>query len=360
MKVNPEEIYSMLAQVENMPHGDSQIALAEEAVRLADLTLEEELQVEARMQLIKATTFGGEKEKSIVAYSWCLKKFDENPEKVDFHQLFWRYKWILGGLYDFPNISREKIDGIFADAIKRFQQHGISLRPIYGEICLFETLAGDYEKAKEYYYKWVTESVDRFADCYACEVNKQVECFSEIGSFEGAVSVAEPILKGKLKCAEVPHITYPLVLLPLLELEQTELASEYFTKGYKLVSKNKEFLPAISKMIEFLIFAGKIQKALSLFERHLNWAVETKNLERKFRFYRSSCLLLQTLETDQVKLNLSSNCQFFQESGLYSVQNLFESLASEAAKIAELFDRRNGNNKYKIQLFGNPLEVVPS
>jgi hypothetical protein len=350
MNVNVEEIYLMLEQVANMSHCDSQIALAEEAVRLADLCGDEQLQAEARSELISATTFGGEKEKSLVAYAWLLKKFDENPEVVDVYELMWRYKWILGGLYDFPSISRARIDAIFADAMKRYQQLGISLRPIYGELCYLETFSGNYEKGEEYYYKWLTEPVDSFADCYACEVNKQVECFAELGADETVLKVAEPILEGKLKCGEVPHLTLGAVLLPLLRQNKVELAAEYFTKGYKLVSKNKEFLPTISQQIEFLVMTGKTNKALNLFERHFIWAIETKNLERKYGFFRAGVILFSLLEDDTLKLNLPKIYKGFREDGNYQLTNLFEEFYAEANRIAELFDTRNGNDKYKFKL----------
>lgn len=350
MSVNIEDIYRMLAQTANMPHGDSQIALAEESVRLADLCGDEQLKVEARSELVNAATFGGEKEKALVAYSWILKKFDENPEIVDAFELMWRYKWVLGGLYDFPGISRERLDAIFDDAIKRYQQFGISLRPIYGELCYLETFSGNYDKGEEYYYKWLTEPVDRFADCYACEVNKQVECFAELESDEAALNVAEPILEGKLKCAEVPHITLGTVLLPLLRQDKIELAEQYFTKGYRLVSKNKEFLPTISQQIEFLVLTGKINKALNLFERHFIWAIETKNLERKYNFFRTASLLFSKIEKQNLKLNLPTTYQGFREDGKYSAANLFEEFYAEADRIAELFDTRNGNGKYKFKL----------
>ena len=350
MSVNVEDIYGMLAQIANMSHGDSQIALAEEAVRLADLGGDEKLQVEARSELISAATFGGEKEKSLVAFAWLLKKFDENPEIVDVYELMWRYKWILGGLYDFPNISRERIDAVFADAAKRYQQLGISLRPIYGELCHLETFSGNYEKGEEYYYKWLTEAVDEFADCYACEVNKQVECFAELGADEAALKVAEPILEGKLKCGEVPHITLGIVLLPLLRQNKIELAGEYFTKGYKLISKNKEFLQTVSQQIEFLVLTAKTKKAFNLFERHLIWAIETKNLERQYGFFRVAAILFSTVEADSLKLNLPTPYKGFNEDGKYQVQNLFEEFYAEANRIAELFDKRNGNDKYKSKL----------
>jgi hypothetical protein len=350
MNVNVEDVYEILAKAANMPHCDSQIALAEEAVRLADLCGNEQLQVDARSELISAGTFGGEQEKALVAYTWVLKKFDENPEIVDAFELMWRYKWILSGLYDHPGISRERIDAIFADAAKRYQQFGISLRPIYGELCYLETRAGNYDQAEQYYYQWLSEPVDDFADCYACEVNKQVECFADLEADENALKIAEPILQGELKCSEIPHLTLGEVLLPLLRQGKVELAAEYFTKGYKLISKNKEFLPTICRQIEFLVWTGNINKALNLFERHFNWALETKNLERKYNFFRVAAMLFAALENETLKLNLPANYKGFSEDGNYRTVNLFEEFYAEAERIAKLFDARNGNDKYKFKL----------
>jgi len=348
-----EKINSILRELYTMQYGDAKIALAEEAVRLADLNGDLNLQVTARNELISAAIHGGESEKAIVAYSWCLKKYDENPESFSNYLLFWQYKWILNNIHHFPSVSREQIDSIFADAVRRYQQNGISLRPIYGERCALELCSGNPEKAAQYYHKWLTENRDFYADCLACETNRQVEYLAVCGRDEEALKVAEPILSGDRVCSEVPHLTLGSVLLPLLRLNQVETASECFTKGYKLISGNKDFLETVAQQIEFLALVGKTKRAARLFEKHFNWALDTRDLYNKFQFYKAVCLLLDAVKAEKIKLLLPNGCKEFREDGVYEVKKLRQSFLREAEELARQFDKRNGNNFFSEKLRAN-------
>jgi tetratricopeptide (TPR) repeat protein len=350
MNAEIDKIFELLDEIYDMPNGERQIALAEEAVQLADSIDDLDLQVRARFELISAAIFGGEGEKAIVAFSWCLKKYDENSENFDTYTLFWQYKWILGHLPSFPNVSRAQIDSIFGDATRRFQQEGLSLRPIYSQLVGLEMNSGNREKAAEYYQKWLLEPRDYNADCLACETNSQVKYLIFEKRDEEALKVAEPILKGEQTCGEIPHATFGHLLLPLYRLDQIELASELFTKGYRLVSANKEFLPQIAEQLEFLVKIGKTERALSLFEKHLIWGLDIKELEAKFKFYKAAIPLFETIQEETVKLNLPNTFQGFVADGVYQTKKLREDLWAEADQIAQMFDTRNGNQYFAEQL----------
>ncbi|MDQ3799268.1 MAG: hypothetical protein M3384_07455 [Acidobacteriota bacterium] len=348
--VDSQKIYTILIELYSMQHGDAQIALAEEAVRLADLNGDLKLQFRARSELIRAAVHGGESEKAIVAYSWCLKKYDENPDSFSEYLLFWQYKWILNNIHHFPAVSRAQIDSIFADAVRRYRQNNISLRPIYGELCSLELSSGNFEEANEYYRKWLTENRDLYADCLACETNRRVEYLASSGRDEEALKMAEPILNGDRVCSEIPHLTLGSVLLPLLRMNQVDVASECFTKGYKLVSGNKDFLLTVAQQIQFLALIGKTRKGTRLFEKHLSWALETKDLYSKFQFYKAVCLLLNVIEREKIKLVLPNSCKDFNDGGVYETETLRRSFLQESEEMARLFDKRNGNSFFIGQL----------
>src|SRR4028119_2137094 len=131
MNSDNDMIYDLLGRAYDFEHGDQQIALTEEAVRLADIHGDLDLQIEAKMALVEAATFGGAPEKALVAFSWCLGQYDKNPDLISEYDLLWKYKWIVGHADAFPQISKIQIDGLLSDMTARYQRAGVSLRPIH-------------------------------------------------------------------------------------------------------------------------------------------------------------------------------------------------------------------------------------
>jgi hypothetical protein len=343
------KIYNLLYEAHQLEDGKSKIIMTEEAVRLADIYGDEMSQVDARNDLVQAAVFGGEDEKAIVAFSWLCKKFEENPELMDPYEFLWRYKWIIHQIYGFPNISRPQIDAVFADATKHYTQNNVSLRPIYQNLCRLEMYSGNDEKAAEYYQQWQSAPRDWLADCVACEVNMQVEYQSNHENDEQAIEIARPILGGQMSCAEIPHGTYANVLMPFVRLGRFAQAEEAFNKGYKMVSKNRDFLPQITEHLKFLVLAGNLETAARVFEKHLSWALETKQLDYQFQFFNAAWLLFDALESsgeESIRLDLPKSFGQFNKDGDYDVGNLKEEFESDSIALARLFDARNQNDFY--------------
>src|SRR5437870_725268 len=72
-------VEELLAQAARHARGPVQLALTQEAVRLADSTNDAEKGFEARMKLIEAATWAGHPEIELVAFSWCLAWADRHP-----------------------------------------------------------------------------------------------------------------------------------------------------------------------------------------------------------------------------------------------------------------------------------------
>lgn len=184
----------------------------------------------------------------------------------------------------------------------------------------------------------------------------QVDYQVHYGNDRQALEIAKPILSGKMTCAEIPHCTYANVLLPLVRLGRFEEAEETFQKGYKMVSKNKDFLPQIIQHLRFLVLAGNLENAVRLFEKHISWALDTKHLEHQFKFFNTAWLLLDSLQTKgetSVKLNLPPSFRHFREDRVYDVSDLMAKFETDSKALAELFDARNENDYYAAQLEDN-------
>jgi hypothetical protein len=329
--------------------GASQIMLLEEAVRLADSHGEVRLGYDARQELIQAATFSGHPEKALVAFTWCLAQFDRDPAAFDSYRLLWRYKWILGRLPNFPQVSRRQIEDAAEDMRRRYEQFGSGLRAVYKLQMDAALDMGDWEAARAHHARWQAARRDWLADCPACELNREIAFQIEAGNDEQAVSLAAPIVAGRMKCAEIPHATFGKLLLPLLRLGRPEEAMRHHRRGYRLIAGNEEFLYEASEHLTFLVLTDNLAKGTTLLARHLPWALATSELARRFAFQLAARLLLGQLQgagRKRLTLRLPASLAAHREGGTYEVGALADWLDEDLRALAARFDERNSNDYF--------------
>jgi hypothetical protein len=361
------DVYELIDSSYELPHGSKErLEQLERAVALADSLNDLELSCHARNELIEECEFGGHPERALVAFAWLLAKFDEHGEEtgLDDYDITWKYKWILNDLWAFPRISHAQIEKTFTDFEARLLKGGYGLRTLYYFQLKYAEHRQDEQAMRELYQKWQRTKRDGMSDCTACEANYQVEYFTSLGNYEKALEAAQPILKGRLSCAEVPHVTYGTVLTPLLHLQRYDEAAELYQKGYKLVKGNQDFLMTVSDHMGFLAYGHNIGTALSLFERHLPWALATAAMERRFHFYRSSLPLLERLKKRGdtfVKVRVPKDFVVQGSDEGLELTKLEHHLKNELAGLAKQFDTRNKTDAFTKRLEVNKklLEQTP-
>ena len=82
-----QQANELLEQAWLLGHCPEQVALAEEAVRLADAHGDVELGFQARELLIEAGAFAGFPEKALVAFTWNLAQCDRDPQRFSEQEL---------------------------------------------------------------------------------------------------------------------------------------------------------------------------------------------------------------------------------------------------------------------------------
>lgn len=356
-------IIRLAREANRLEHSRAQTALLEEAVRLADADGNLDLAYDVRGDLITAATFCGEYEAALVAFSWCLGQHDRNPGRFDSHSLYWKYKWIVNKLPQFPNISRQQIFDMLDDFTGRYEQMGSSLRPAFKSRWLSSWKLGNPDDAKSWHSKWELATRDSLTDCAACELDSEIDylLFVEQND-ERAVEMAAPILSGRMQCSEIPHLTFGKLLLPLLRHGRTQEAIRCHAEGYRLIARNPEFLRETAQHLDFLTATHQFGKATALFERHLSWALTTVKALDRLDFTLASIRLaraLQSVGTDNVSLRLPRDFPGFAPDGRYDVPVLVDWLQRDAASLATQFDTRNGNAFYSDEVdraLRSPLE----
>jgi len=260
------------------------VALAEEAVRVADAAENVRSGFRARCELMGIAVFSGFYEKVIVAFSWCLARADERPDDFSCMELLWKYKWVIDHLRHFPGISREQIMSSLEDFRARCLKAGYNERPALFLRWQLDLHMGEIEAANEHFAQWKRTKRDSMADCHACEINQISRFHAAIGKHEQAIRDARRIFEGRLSCAEIPHLTHATLLRSFWLTGQRDAAQEHHLKGYRLVRGNRDFIHEQALHMTHLLRSNQLEQATALLRKHLPWALETKSLDLRFYF----------------------------------------------------------------------------
>src|SRR5262249_38846664 len=185
------------------------------------------------------------------------------------YQLLWRYKWILDSAPDYPQIGRQQIADMLADMERRYRAFGSGMHPVHQTARELYRLMGDLPAATAAHANVLLCVRDTLSNCTACEEHAQVKFYLDTGRPATALRKAEPIVAGRVSCAEVPHTTYCYLLLPLVFAGQPDLAAQYHRLGTRLIGTNPKFLPQAARHLVFLTLTDNLTAAAKYLELHL-------------------------------------------------------------------------------------------
>jgi hypothetical protein len=332
---------------------DEQVRLLEAAVRLADHHGDEVRGFAARDELITAATFGGQRDRALVAFAWCRARHKQDPQRFGWWNVLWRNKWAVDGLPEHLGVTRAQILEAQDDYAAAVEQAGGNVKSV-AKLRMGNALQmGDPEEAKRWYPIWRDTPRDLHADCRACDATTEVEALVTFGEQADALMRAVPILAGRLSCAEVPHLTFGWLVEAHFHLGHLEEARDAFLRGYRLILKNRAFLPSVGRMLAFLALTDNSGPALTLVERHLGWALDARSSLAAVPFYLAGRFLLERIAASgqaEVAVQLPKGFPLHREAGIYETRALHDWFEGRIVELSSRFDARNGNDFYMKRL----------
>jgi hypothetical protein len=343
-----DQIDELLEQADELDHGTAQLALTEQAVNLADLHRDEDYGYKARLELISAGVFGGRTDLAMIAFSWVLAKHDADPARFDGDRLLWMYKWVLDGVADYPSIPKADIEKLFADMKVRYEADGSTLHAYWGIRRNIAIFCGELDAALEANEKLQDTARDHLSNCHACVQDESVDYYTYVGDDAAAIEAAKPIFKGKLTCGEVPERTYASVQLPLLRLGKAADAMGHYKTGYRKINFNPKFLRHKAMYLVSLTLTDNVDRAVKLLDRHLQECLDASSPLWQFEFLLAARLLCERLtQKGQTALPIRIPDKLTALAGqTVTVPTFAAWLDGELARLAKLFDDRNGNGYY--------------
>ncbi len=338
-----------LREAEEMPDGDVKMALLEEAMQAADEEQNLNQAYEVREEYIRCASFQGYPMKMLVAFSWVITKWEQHPGQFPEYSVLWMYKWVLGAVRFFPQISLEKINQLFEDMKKKYTDHGGSLRSYYFYRMSFAKANGFETEIEPNYEGWQATGRGYLSCCRACEVARESSHLSYLGEHKKAIRKAKTLLTGQLQCTTEPQSTYSKIIRAFEAVGNESKAMEFAQKAYRMTARKRGDLENNILIMRFML-KHDLAKSKTMFEQHLHFAMDTENPYIRFHYYLFAITLMSALHGRKFQLKLPRRLPLFQDSGKYDFAALREWFTAEAKKIAEAFDQRNGNDHFMKQI----------
>jgi hypothetical protein len=348
-----QQIEALVRTTWELEPGPAKVAVLEEAVRLADAHADVPQGFRLREMLIDAATFGGSPEVALVAFAWCLAAYDRDPAGgFNLFGLLWKYKWVLDAAVEYPTVGRGQIREMLADMERRYRAAGAGLHPVHQTAREVYRFMGDMPAAKAAHALVRQSPRDALSNCRACEEHAQVKYYLGVGKPAQAVKKAEPLVAGRMTCAQVPHVTYSYLLLPVLFAGDPATAAEYHRRGVRLLGTNPKFVSNRAWHLIFLAVTDNLTAAARYLEKQLGTGLATTCPAWRFDFAAAAAFVLDRLiaRPRQLRVRVPAGAALPADVDPTDLTALRDHFRGDAQELAAAFDARNGNDHFARQL----------
>jgi hypothetical protein len=348
-----EQILRLMAEGESVEEGPHQIALFEEAVRLADAHNDLVMSFRTRRRLMAAAMCGGQPDLLMVAFAWCLAQSDRDPQRFRPEDLLWAYRWVICELTGFPQVERPKFDELLTEMERRYRAAGSTLRGYWLLRNRMEGLMGNFAAAGNALEQFECSRRDWLSDRPVVEQAFRAYHLLALGDDAKTLLAFEPILANVHRNDFFVGMAQAMALAPLMRLGRVDEAMGHHVRGYRSVGRNPRYVARVGDHFAFLALTDNHSRALALLARHLPVARATIDEASRFKFYLNARLVLDLLRDQgkaSVKLRLTHRFPLYRTSGDYALAELIAWFDTHLDDLATRFDARNGNDHHRRQV----------
>lgn len=358
------KIMQLIGQAEDLPDGDSKVALLDQAIKLAASHQLRQLEYSAKKSYADAAIKAGRAEQMLVHFPWILAYAMENPAEADPGVVLWLYAWAIFMVIDHPKVEKKQILAAIEDWSEKMLQTEIPTYIIPGQRIEFQVHLGNTEEAER--------AVQEFYTLFARIKQKKklyweqylVAYFREkIGRLDEAKTILDPCLVQEID-DEYCRLAKSMMLIPLLRLGETELAEVQFQFCQKTFPNHSLEIAGIGSMIAYQALVGSWENAVLLFEKSFPTA-STGLLGLNYCVYiRGTIHLLKRIPKDleTLSLRLPANHPTYREDGKYAINDLLTYFSDQRTAILSAIDFRNENTfqiDYHTRWDGWAEEIMP-
>lgn len=340
------EIGELIEQADEMPIGDSKIALLDQAIKLATSHQIRTLEFEAKVLYSEAAIEARREKYFLVHFPWILSYAKEKPEEVDMEHIIWLYSMAIYTLIEHPNIPLSKIEEVISSFEELGKETGIPHIEVLADRIAHQVHLGKINEAGKTFQEILAiltqgrrkknQSWARYISGYYLE---------KTGNLEQAFELLNPFLTHEIKNEEFNLLAKTLMLIPLLQLGEYEKAKEHFHFCLAKIPIHAEEAPCLGDLIAYQAVTGDWEKAIHLFEKTL-LTLEGVHAEFGYcAFIRGVIHLLKRIPKDHetLSLRIPSWHPTYREDGKYVISELLNYFTDLRTSILSAIDQRNGN-----------------
>ncbi|HEV2375689.1 MAG TPA: hypothetical protein VGS19_26435 [Streptosporangiaceae bacterium] len=331
-----DQIRAALAENGARPQGRSRSARAEEIVAAAEAAGDPGLLVDALEHLINAYEYGAEHTKMPVPFTRVLYLLDTQPDCFSprqLHNAFWYFKWVINPLMESPDVPLPAITGWVREMERRYRAAGFSMRTVAHQNLKLAQHIGDVAQAEASRLAMVSLPRDSKSDCAACEARELGQALILAGQDREALAAWAPVLTGRLRCLEEPHVTLAASLLPLLRTGETDEARSNHVRGYHLARGNANLAQTLGLHLEFCALTGNEGRGVEILAESWHLFTAVADPGPRLDFLTGAAVLLQ-------RLTASGHGSITVHSA--TADSLLGQIMPEVTGLAARFDARNG------------------
>lgn len=328
-----------------LPYGRAQIAAAEELIRQIDAQRWDHLRYPARMLATHAYVWGGEPAKAYVTFSWCCAAYDRGQSDPSYDEdLYWQFKWLIGRMLDFPELSLGQLRAALDDMQRRYRLAGHTMGPVHQLRMRLARHLGEVAMGEEQYRLWRAAPRGDMSDCAQCEPESMIVHLMWRERYEDAIAVADPVLRLQTACTEQPHRMLATLLPAYLHTGRLDEAVAAHHRAYRAVRSRQDCLDQLGRHLRFCAQTGNETRGLQLLQRHLGWLDEAPSPADAMWFATSAALLLgRVVRLGLPNVALRRPAWRDRDATEVTVAALAEELTAQALELAGRFDARNGS-----------------
>ena len=340
------DIRALLRKVDQMPHGSAKVEAARELWNLASQDEDASLRFDVLCETLEAAMFGGASDYFLSLIPQMVRLKREHPEAIDPFTYVWRLKWLANSLTAYPEIPLERIRQAESEYERELRNVGGSERTAIYVRWQNAVYMGRFSGTDQQRELFLSMRRDEHADCLACEANMLVCDRLFQGSYSEAEKQAAGILAGRVRCAEIPHLTLSgLALVAELNGESNK-ATTYHQKGYRLIRSNIKFVAEVGLHMAYLASCGEVERALRILKTHVAWLEQNRTPIAHYHFLlgaAATCEALAKKRKRTLKLPLPAKWLADWGDKPLALAELAERFEHEGRALAGAFDRRNEN-----------------
>ena len=340
------EAAQKIAATRDLPYGSARTAAMEYITRTLEREGPESMLPEAYLNLVEAYVFGQPTPASFAVFSKLLRLYDAHPEHFDeftARTLFWQFKWIIGDMTAYPQISKAQARELLDEMRRRYRLAGMGeMAPDRAEY-MWAAHIGEDEAAETWRARWLAHGEDEM-DCGSCRQGGILRDHVTDGEFETAVRMGAPT---EDLCNREPAASHRQLALAYLHLEDGEAAGRHLLRA---AAYRDQYDPDdLGVEFEVLARGQNLQAAFDLLADHGKRALYLAGDpgdNRNFLRYIVAGLAWALEDHGDMPTGLRPAGQVERAT----LRELYDWALAESRPLAQAFDRRAGNTRFSESL----------